>query len=84
MEGVNQKVDRINGDVQNLIELYDFAEKLYPYENLREEQSVLFIQNNFISWMRMREEDSRFNLLPITMEDSTSMVVVSGVWPQCS
>lgn len=49
MEGVNQKVDRINGDVQNLIELYDFAEKLYPYENLREEQSVLFIQNNFIS-----------------------------------
>ena len=40
MEGVNQKVDRISGDVQNLLSLYDFAEKLYPYSNLREGDSL--------------------------------------------
>lgn len=40
MEGVNSKVDKIRGDVSNLIELYDYAEKLYPYENLREPRKV--------------------------------------------
>ena len=40
MEGLNHKLDRIEGDLQGLVELYDFAEKLYPYDNLREGNSV--------------------------------------------
>lgn len=42
MEGVNQKLDRIQKDVNNLVELYDFAEKIYSYENLREGNSVSY------------------------------------------
>jgi len=40
MEGLDQKLERIGGDVNNLIELYDFAEKLYPYEKIREPTKV--------------------------------------------
>ena len=40
MEGLNDKLDRVSGDVNQLIELYDFAEKLYPYENIREPTKV--------------------------------------------
>lgn len=32
MEGLDQKLDRVATDVNRLIELYDYAEKLYPYE----------------------------------------------------
>lgn len=35
MEGLNDKLDRVSGDISQLVELYDFAEKLYPYENIR-------------------------------------------------
>ena len=35
MEALDQKLDRVSGDVQNVIALYDYAEKLYPYENIR-------------------------------------------------
>lgn len=36
MEGLDQKLDRVGGDINNLIELYDFAEKLYSYDKIRE------------------------------------------------
>ena len=35
MEGLDQKLDRVTGDIGNIIELYDFAQKVYPYENIR-------------------------------------------------
>ncbi len=35
MEPLGQKLDRITADVANITELYDFAEKQYPYENIR-------------------------------------------------
>jgi len=40
MEGLNDKLDRVSGDISQLVELYDFAEKLYPYENIREPTKV--------------------------------------------
>ena len=40
MEGLDQKLERVGGDVNNLIELYDYAEKLYPYEKIREPTKV--------------------------------------------
>ena len=36
MEPLAQKTERISNDVNNLISLYDFAEKLYAYEKIRE------------------------------------------------
>jgi hypothetical protein len=35
MERIDAKIERINVDVEKLLELYDFAEKLYPYERIR-------------------------------------------------
>jgi hypothetical protein len=35
MEGLSQKLDRTQNDLSQIIELYDFAEKLLPYENIR-------------------------------------------------
>lgn len=43
MEGIEEKVDRVGNDINKLIELYDFAEKLLPYENIREPVKVKFI-----------------------------------------
>ena len=40
MESLPEKIDRIVGDVDKLIELYDFAEKVYPYSRIRDEYSV--------------------------------------------
>ena len=40
VEKIDDKIDRINGDISNIIDLYDYAEKLYPYTNLREANSV--------------------------------------------
>ena len=41
MEGLDQKLDRVAGDVNSLIEMYDFAAKLYPYQEIREPTSVI-------------------------------------------
>ena len=41
MEKPNDKISRVNADISNIIELYDYAEKLYPYHNIREATSVL-------------------------------------------
>ena len=40
MEKLDDKLERISGDLHNIIELYDFAEKLYPYDKIREERTV--------------------------------------------
>ena len=40
MEGLEQKLDRVGNDVSKITELYDFAEKLLPYENIREPVKV--------------------------------------------
>ena len=40
MEPLGEKIDRINNDIQQVIELYDYAEKLYPYENIRSEPTL--------------------------------------------
>jgi len=42
MEGLDQKFERIGNDVSKVIELYDYAEKLLPYENIREPVKVIF------------------------------------------
>lgn len=33
---VVKKIDNINADVAKIIELYNYAENLYPYENIRD------------------------------------------------
>lgn len=40
MEAIEQKLERVAGDVDKIIELYDFAEKQLPYENIREPVKV--------------------------------------------
>lgn len=40
MESLDQKLDRIRSDVSTITELYDYAEKLYPYTNIREPRKV--------------------------------------------
>jgi hypothetical protein len=40
MEGLDAKLERVAGDVNELISLYDYAEKLYPYQNIREPTKV--------------------------------------------
>ena len=40
MEGLDAKHERVQGDVSNLISLYDFAEKLYTYDKIREPMKV--------------------------------------------
>jgi hypothetical protein len=42
MEALDKKFDRIGNDVSKVIELYDYAEKLLPYETLREPVKVIF------------------------------------------
>ena len=48
MEGLNEKLDRVSNDVSQIIELYDFAEKLYPYENIRQPVQVLSSSSHII------------------------------------
>ncbi len=40
MEGLDQKFERITNDVNTITELYDFAEKLLPYDQIREPVKV--------------------------------------------
>jgi hypothetical protein len=40
MEGLDQKLERVSGDINNLIELYDFAEKVYGYDKIRDTMKV--------------------------------------------
>jgi hypothetical protein len=43
MEGLDQKFERITNDVNTITELYDYAEKLLPYDQIREPVKVIFI-----------------------------------------
>ena len=47
MESIDKKVDRIRSDVASITELYDYAEKLYPYSNIKEPRKVLIIFSNY-------------------------------------
>ena len=47
MEGLDAKLERVAGDVNELISLYDFAEKLYPYQNIRESTKVSRVQPSY-------------------------------------
>jgi len=49
MEGLDQKLERVGGDVNNLIDLYDFAEKLYAYDKIREPFKVRELYNTISS-----------------------------------
>ena len=51
MEGLEQKLDRLGNDVNKITELYDFAEKLLPYENIREPVKVkgLILHNSLVA-----------------------------------
>ncbi len=40
MESLQDKLDRTQGDLNKIIELYDYAEKLYPYDNIRGARQV--------------------------------------------
>jgi hypothetical protein len=42
MESLEQKLDRITGDVNTLVELYEYAEKLHPYHKTRNPVEVSF------------------------------------------
>jgi hypothetical protein len=37
---LDQKLQKISEDLQQVQELYDFAEKVYPYEKIREPRHV--------------------------------------------
>lgn len=41
MESIEQKLNRVQGDVKNLIQLYEYAEQIYPYDNIRPPATVL-------------------------------------------
>jgi hypothetical protein len=38
---LSQKLDKMVTDIENITELYDFAERLYPYEYIRAPPSVI-------------------------------------------
>ena len=40
MEPLPERLDRIVGDLDKLIQLYDYAESVYPYENIRAPASL--------------------------------------------
>lgn len=42
MEGIGDKLTRIQGDVEKILTLYEYAENLYPYDKIRESRSVCF------------------------------------------
>lgn len=49
MEGLSKKLDRVQSDVDKIIDLYDYAEKLYPYEKIRDARQVhlSFVDSNY-------------------------------------
>ena len=39
MEGLDKKFEKIASDSDKIIELYDYAEKVYPYQKIRNPES---------------------------------------------
>ena len=84
MEGLDQKLDRISNDVTKIIDLYDYAEKLLPYETIREPIKVIFqdvlITNAYdYSWTKMTKERTLHNWLLMAMEQTICKELASGV-----
>ena len=82
MEGLDQKLDRINGDISQLVDLYDFAEKLYPYENIREPTKVKYSNLTHLynySWMSTNREEMLLRWLHLVQDTTTSKELDSGV-----
>lgn len=79
MEGLNEKLDRVNNDVSQIIELYDFAEKLYPYENIRQPLKVSIIHIHIIpSSTRMISAETLLNLHLTVKVKAICRELVSG------
>tara|TARA_B110000305_G_C18799765_1_gene342105 strand:+ start:64 stop:207 length:144 start_codon:yes stop_codon:yes gene_type:complete len=41
MEGPRELCERIEGDIDKIMGMYDLAEKVYPYENVHGESTTL-------------------------------------------
>lgn len=60
MEDLGSKIDRIVSDVDKLVDLYDFAEKLYPYDKIRNQREVIVcIDDDIYRWMKMNKEKTK-------------------------
>lgn len=60
MESLEQKLDKLTGDVTQIAELYEFAEKVYSYENLRQPRQVfhfLSFSYKYNSLMKTKKEE---------------------------
>ena len=49
MESLDQKLDKLSSDLDNVNELYEYAEQLYPYKQLREPRLVSFYRSSLTS-----------------------------------
>jgi hypothetical protein len=70
MEGLDQKFERITNDVNSITELYDYAEKLLPYDQIREPVKVIlivFLTKSF-SLTKMSREETLSRWLLMAME----------------
>jgi hypothetical protein len=82
MEPIDKKMDRIRGDVSELISLYDYAERLYPYTNLREPRKVPIYPSNPNHSLTSTKNDAIRWLSTLTeTAAATSMDASSGVSP---
>ena len=54
MESINQKLTKLHGDVNELVALYDYAEQLYRYDNIREQRSVRLDTSIKVCYSSMR------------------------------
>ena len=49
MEDITAKLDRIETDVDKIVDLYDYAEKVFPYDKIRDTRKVT---NNFLEALK--------------------------------
>ena len=62
MEGPAELTTRIEGDVDRILGMYDFAAKTYPYENLYGERS-LSDQENRTNYQKFAYSEDPTNIL---------------------
>ena len=79
MENIESKYNRIVADSDKLIELYDFAEKIYPYSKIRNQVTVTSSTHLSLSLMKMKTEEIKLQWPPMEMVPSISMVLDFGV-----
>ncbi len=81
MEGLSQKLDRTQNDLSQIIELYDFAEKLLPYENIRGPFQVSSSQKRIIIFNQLNENDQRRNVAHLaSYGDGQAYLNGCGFW----